>query len=86
MKRIIKFIPDFITSMNLVCGIVGVVFTFKGRFDIAFPLMLAAAIFDFCDGLAARALDAYSDLGKELKEAQEHSLNQAENQHRVMRR
>ncbi|MCQ2175730.1 MAG: CDP-diacylglycerol--serine O-phosphatidyltransferase [Bacteroidales bacterium] len=66
MKRIIKFIPDFITSMNLVCGIVGVVFTFKGRFDIAFPLMLAAAVFDFCDGLAARALDAYSDLGREL--------------------
>ena len=66
MKRIVKLIPDFITSMNLVCGIVGVVFTFKGRFDVAFPLMLAAAVFDFCDGLAARALNAYSDLGKEL--------------------
>lgn len=61
-----KYIPDFITSMNLLCGVVGVVFAFRGRFDYAFYAMLAGAVFDFCDGLAARALDAYSDLGKEL--------------------
>jgi len=61
-----KYIPDFITSMNLACGIIGVVFAFKGRIDIAFPLMLAAAVADFLDGFAARLLDAYSDLGKEL--------------------
>lgn len=52
--------------MNLVCGIVGVVFAFKGRLDIAFILMLAASVADFLDGFAARALNAYSDLGKEL--------------------
>jgi CDP-diacylglycerol--serine O-phosphatidyltransferase len=28
--------------------------------------MLAAAVFDFCDGLAARLLKAYSPIGKEL--------------------
>ena len=61
-----KYIPDFITSMNLLCGVVGVVFAFRGRFDYSFYAMLAGAVFDFCDGLAARALDAYSDLGKEL--------------------
>lgn len=61
-----KYIPDAVTAMNIVCGILGVVFAFKGKVDIAFPLMLAAAVFDFCDGLCARALDAYSDLGKEL--------------------
>ena len=61
-----KYIPDFITSMNLACGIIGVVFAFKGRPDIAFILMLAAAVADFLDGLAARLLGAYSDLGKEL--------------------
>ena len=64
--RLKKYIPDFITSMNLVCGVLGVVFTFRGRVDIAFPLMLGAAVFDFFDGLAARALGAYSDFGKEL--------------------
>lgn len=66
MRRIVRFIPDFITSLNLLCGVAGIVFAFRGRFDIAFPLMLAAAVFDFMDGLAARLLDAYSPLGKEL--------------------
>lgn len=61
-----KYIPDMITSMNLLCGIIGVVFAFKGRPDIAFILMLAASAADFLDGAAARALGAYSDLGKEL--------------------
>lgn len=28
--------------------------------------MIAAAVFDFCDGFAARLLNAYSDMGKEL--------------------
>ena len=61
-----KYIPDAITSMNLLCGIIGVVFAFKGRLDTAFILMLAASVADFLDGFAARALGAYSDLGKEL--------------------
>ena len=61
-----KFIPNSITSMNLLCGSVGVIFTLEGRSDIAFLLMIAAAVFDFCDGLSARLLKAYSDIGKEL--------------------
>jgi len=44
----------------------GVMFTFNGRPDVAFYMMLAAAAFDFLDGLAARALNAFSDMGKEL--------------------
>lgn len=61
-----KYIPDFITSLNLLCGSVGVVFALDGKLDLAFYAMIAAAVFDFCDGLAARLLGAYSDLGKEL--------------------
>lgn len=61
-----SYIPDFITSLNVVCGIIGVVFAFKGRLDIAFYLMVGAAVFDFLDGFCARLLGAYSDLGKEL--------------------
>lgn len=61
-----KHIPNTITSMNLLCGVLGVIASFNGRPDTAFLLMLAAAGFDFCDGLAARALGAYSDIGKEL--------------------
>lgn len=61
-----KSIPNDITSMNLIFGVMGVISAFKGRPDLAFCMMLAAALFDFLDGLAARLLDAYSDIGKEL--------------------
>ena len=66
MNRIIKQIPNTITSMNLLCGALGVIAAFKGWMDTAFYLMLAGAVCDFCDGLAARALKAYSPMGKEL--------------------
>lgn len=52
--------------MNLFCGLMGVIFTFEGKFDIAFYMMLAGALCDFCDGLSARALKSYSELGKQL--------------------
>ena len=64
--RIANHIPNTITSMNLLSGVIGVIFAMEGRPDIAFPLMLAAAAFDFCDGLAARALHTVSGIGKEL--------------------
>ena len=64
--KIFKYIPNTITSMNLLCGALGTVFAFQGQLDTAFYLMLAGAICDFCDGLAARALKAYSPMGKEL--------------------
>ena len=63
---ITKHIPNTITLMNLLCGILGVICTVQGRIYLAFPLMLAGAVFDFCDGLAARLLKAYSPIGKEL--------------------
>lgn len=52
--------------MNLLCGALGVIFTFQGELNIAFYLMLAAAVCDFLDGFAARMLKAYSAMGKEL--------------------
>ena len=64
--KIVKHIPNTITSMNLLCGALGVIFAFKGALDIAFYLMLAGAVCDFCDGFAARLLKAYSPMGKEL--------------------
>ena len=52
--------------MNLLCGTIGVICAFEGRLDAAFLLMIAAAVCDFCDGLSARMLNAYSPVGKEL--------------------
>ncbi len=63
-----KHIPNAITSMNLLCGVLGVIFTllFPDGVKTGFLLMGAAAVFDFLDGFAARKLGAYSEIGKEL--------------------
>ena len=64
--KLVKHIPNTITSMNLLCGALGVIFTFRGELNIAFYLMIVAAVCDFFDGFAARMLKAFSPLGKEL--------------------
>ena len=64
--NIIKHIPNTITCLNLFSGCIAVVFAFSARFDVALLFMILAAVFDFMDGLAARALQAYSAIGKEL--------------------
>jgi len=61
-----KYIPNTITSLNLLCGSLGTIFASMGFHEQAFALMLAGAVFDFGDGLAARMLGAYSPMGKEL--------------------
>ena len=61
-----KHIPNTITSMNLLSGIMGVIFALEGHLEWALPMMVLAAVFDFCDGLAARLLDAHSPIGGEL--------------------
>ena len=64
--KIVKHIPNTITCMNLLSGTGSIIFAFQGDFMTAFILMVLASVFDFMDGLAARTLHAYSDIGKEL--------------------
>ena len=61
-----KHIPNFLTLLNLVCGTTAIVFSIEGNWRWAVFLILVAALFDFLDGLAARLLKAYSDVGKQL--------------------
>ena len=63
---ITRHIPNTITSLNLLSGCFATVYALNGNFKCAFLFIIAGAIFDFCDGLAARALKAYSPMGKEL--------------------
>ena len=61
-----KNIPNFITSLNILCGSIAVVYILKGMLSTAVFLILLAAVFDFLDGMTARLLKAYSPIGKEL--------------------
>lgn len=74
LKSIKSSIPNTITCLNLVSGCLAVVCAFHldeflwgmSVLDWAFICIGAAAVFDFCDGLSARTLRAYSPMGKEL--------------------
>lgn len=61
-----KHTPNFITSLNLVCGFIAIIFAANGNLIGASWLVFAAMIFDFLDGFSARLLKAYSPVGKEL--------------------
>ena len=61
-----KYIPNFITSLNLASGFFAIIFAASGDTLTASWLIAAAMIFDFADGFAARLLKAYSEIGKEL--------------------
>ncbi len=61
-----SYVPNFFTLCNLMCGCIGLVFIAKNELAIAAYLIWIAAALDFADGLAARALKAYSDIGKQL--------------------
>lgn len=66
MNFITKSIPNFITLLNLTSGCYGVVAAINNDLTTTFYCMLFSLLFDFCDGFAARALKAYSPMGKEL--------------------
>jgi CDP-diacylglycerol--serine O-phosphatidyltransferase len=61
-----KHLPNLLTLLNLACGTIAIVLTLEGQWQWAVYLVLAAALFDFLDGMAARLLKAYSETGKQL--------------------
>ena len=61
-----RHIPNFITSLNLFTGCVGIYFAFEGNFLAALLCIMIAAVLDFLDGFAAHLLKAYSEMGKQL--------------------
>ncbi len=66
MNVIVRNIPNSITCLNLLSGCLACIYAFKGDYNAVALFIGLSALFDFMDGLAARLLHAYSDLGKEL--------------------
>jgi len=61
-----KHIPNIITSLNLLSGIIAIIFTFQGDLTLAASMMALGAFFDFFDGMAARILNVQSEMGKQM--------------------
>lgn len=61
-----KHIPNIITLLNLFSGTVAITMAFQSNFKAVVVWVIIAALLDFIDGFAARLLNSYSDIGKDL--------------------
>ena len=59
-------LANIVTSLNLICGLISIVFCFSGQLDLAVYAIFAGAAFDFADGFVARKLKLESAMGKQL--------------------
>jgi CDP-diacylglycerol--serine O-phosphatidyltransferase len=59
-------IPNLLTLANLLCGLFIIISAFQLQFVTAIYFAVAALVFDFFDGTAARYLKSTSTIGKEL--------------------
>ena len=65
-KRGWGFVPNALTCCNLICGCMATGAAFYGNYPYAVLMIVVGAVFDFFDGMAARALGVSSPIGKEL--------------------
>ena len=65
--KFLKTIPNLLTCLNLICGFIAIILSFKTNNLIYAALMIfAATVFDFLDGFSARIFKAYTENGKQL--------------------
>lgn len=61
-----KYIPNAITSLNLLAGMMGIYYVLSGKIEYGAYFIFLAAILDFLDGFVARILKVNSEIGKQL--------------------
>lgn len=61
-----KYIPNFITLLNLASGLIALIYAFDTNLQMAFIWVCIGIFFDFWDGFFARILKAQSALGLQL--------------------
>lgn len=61
-----NYIPNAITLLNLLSGIIAVFYAVIGHLELSGLFVVIGISFDFFDGLAARLLNVQGELGKEL--------------------
>lgn len=59
-------LPNIVTCCNLFCGCLAIYFGLHGQIGLASLFILGGAVFDFFDGLTARAMHISGPIGKEL--------------------
>jgi CDP-diacylglycerol--serine O-phosphatidyltransferase len=59
-------IPNGFTLLNLLSGVIGIIWVLQGDILSGAYFILISAVFDFFDGFAARILKVSSEIGKQL--------------------
>ncbi|MBW2972482.1 CDP-diacylglycerol--serine O-phosphatidyltransferase [Candidatus Woesearchaeota archaeon] len=63
--QMIEF-PDVLTLLNLISGMISILFSVAGEYKLAAILMLVAVFFDLIDGRIARYMKKATPVGREL--------------------
>ncbi len=61
-----KYIPNFLTLLNLLCGCIAIVYVSNFQFQLAFYFVCLGIFFDFFDGFFARKFQVSGPLGIQL--------------------
>lgn len=61
-----KHIPNILTLLNLLAGLIAVIFAVKGELTYAAYFVFLGIFFDFFDGFLARKLNVSSEMGLQL--------------------
>jgi len=61
-----KHIPNSITLLNLLCGILATILAVVNQLELAAYFVVLGIVFDFFDGFVARLLNVQGELGKQL--------------------
>ncbi|PKL81393.1 MAG: CDP-diacylglycerol--serine O-phosphatidyltransferase [Ignavibacteriae bacterium HGW-Ignavibacteriae-3] len=61
-----SFVANTVTTLNIFCGFLSIVFASQMDFRLASLLIIVAAVFDLLDGIVARLLGTSSRFGVEL--------------------
>lgn len=63
---ILKIIPNFITILNISCGLTSIILAYHNLYLLSCVSIYIAVCFDFLDGFLAKKLNATSEFGKNL--------------------
>ncbi len=61
-----KYIPNFVTLGNLLCGTIAIILAVRGHFYATAIFVGIGIVLDFLDGFLARLLQVQGELGKQL--------------------
>ncbi|UCD56484.1 MAG: CDP-diacylglycerol--serine O-phosphatidyltransferase, partial [Candidatus Hydrogenedentota bacterium] len=64
--KYVNILPSLLTIGNMYCGLLSIVYTINGVFELAAWMILLALLFDGSDGHIARLTKSTSNFGKEL--------------------